>query len=163
MQLKGIALSTLAYMILALVTIIVIISLIGNKIYPSMKDAYCSILSGVRAIIPLPNNLKTDMPSFCKKDFSQKIETVYIETRSAEKIAFNIAAYIEACWEKTGKLDVGDNMICYEIVIKEIDGEVDETMIRKYTQKPFLFQKNINKPSSIAILYNSEDKIIEVV
>ncbi|MEM5799557.1 MAG: hypothetical protein QXZ43_02745 [Candidatus Aenigmatarchaeota archaeon] len=163
MQLKGIALSTLAYIILALVTIIVVISIIGNKIYPSMKDVYCNILNGIRTILPLPSSLKTDTPTFCKKEISQKIETIYIDTRSADKIAFNIAAYIEACWEKTGKFDVGDDIICYELVIKETDEEVKEDMIKKHTEINFLLKKSIDRPTSLAIIYNSKDKIIEVV
>jgi len=162
MHVKGIALSTIAYMILALITIIVIISLIGNRIYPTMKDAYCKILSGIRGILPLPSTLKTDVPEFCKKDIDQRIETVYIESSNPERIAFNLAAYIEACWEKTGNLGVGENQLCYEVVIKEINGEVDRDLIAKYTQKPFEFSKVINKPTSIAIIYNSADKKIEV-
>jgi hypothetical protein len=160
---KGIALSTIAYMILAIVTIIVIISLIGDRIYPSMKRAYCDILKGVRAIFPLPNQLKTDAPSFCMEEEMTKIETIEIETKNPERIAFNMAAYITACWEKTGKIDIGQETICYELVVKGINGEVNEDLIRSYASVPFVMQSSIDRPTSVAIKYNPEQKIIEVV
>jgi len=160
---KGIALSTIAYMILAIVTIIVIISLIGDKIYPAMKKIYCDILRGIRVIFPLPNQLKADVPSFCEKEEDTKIESIEIETRDADRIAFNIAAYITACWEKTGKIDMGQETICYELVIKDINGEITEDTIGNYVSVPFTMQDSITRPTTIAIKYNPEQKIIEVI
>jgi hypothetical protein len=160
---KGIALSTIAYMILVLVTIIVVISLISDKIYPSMKKAYCSILKGIRAVFPLPSQLKTDVPSFCAEEENRRIESVEIESRDADRIAFNVAAYITACWEKTGKMDVGQEILCYELVIKDVNGVVDESKLKSYTNVPFRMANSIDRPMSIAIKYNPQQKIIEVV
>jgi hypothetical protein len=161
---KGIALSTIAYMILALVTIIVVISLISDKVYPSMKKAYCSILKGIRTVFPLPSQLKTDVPSFCaEEEDNRRIESVEIDSRDPDRIAFNVAAYITACWEKTGKMDVGQETLCYELVIKDVTGIVDESRLKSYTNVPFRMANSIDRPMSIAIKYNPQQKIIEVV
>jgi len=160
---KGIALSTIAYMILALVTIIVVISLIGDKIYPSMKKAYCSILKGVRVVFPLPSQLKTDVPSFCAEEEDRRIESVEIVSKDPERIAFNLAAYITACWERTGKMNVGQDVLCYEVIIKDVNGVVDEDMIKSHTNVRLKMENVIDKSTTVAIKYNSQQKIIEVI
>ncbi|MBU5688678.1 MAG: hypothetical protein KQA41_00405 [Candidatus Aenigmarchaeota archaeon] len=162
---KGIALSTLAYIILALISLIVVLSLIGNKIYPSLQDAYCKILIGVKSVLPLPTHMKTDLPMFCnKEDNENKILTEEIYTGDPDRIAFAIASYILACWEKASKID--DNILCYEIVLKNLDGIVTEDMIKeKLGDYSSILKWNvgdIQQPKSIGIFYNAEEKIIEV-
>lgn len=164
---KGIALSTIAYMLLAVATIIIILTLIGDKIFPSIKGIYCSISQGVRSVLPLPSAMKTDVPSYCQqKDKPVYIETIDLKTRQPDSIAFNIASYSLACWEKTGKLNVGRNTICYELIVKGIDGEVTKDMVKSALSPDdkILAWKldKINGPMSIGIAYNSTSKMIEV-
>lgn len=168
-SIKGIALSTLAYMILALITLVLLISLIGDKIYSAMKDVYCSILKGVRLVLPLPAHLKTDVPEFCKKETATSIKVVELETQNAERIAFNIAAYIAACWELTGKAEVGEDRLCYEIIIKKVDGEVTADDVSRVLADngqniPFIWRcDTIDRATTIAIKYNSAENKIEVI
>jgi hypothetical protein len=163
---KGIALSTLAYMILAIISLIVILSLVWNKIYPSVKDVYCKILIGSRLLLPLPSNMKTDLPTFCRRDsYDVNIETFELLTGNPERIAFDIAAYSKACWEKTSNI-ARENVICYEIILKRVDGEVNEEMVKNALgsdQYILMWSADlITKPKSIAIIYNSNENKIEV-
>lgn len=164
---KGIALSTIAYYILAIVTIAVILGLLGNKIYPSVKGSYCSIFLGLRNLLPLPSSMKSDVPAYCQKDTTVYIETVELESTNPDRIALNIASYSLACWEKTGKLNLGQNKICYELVIKSVDGEVNEAMVKAILSKDaeILTWKAgiITSSKSIGISYNSATKSIEVI
>lgn len=163
---KGI-LSTIAYFILAIVTIAFILGLLSNKIYPSMKRAFCSIFLGIRGLLPLPSTMKTDTPVYCQNNEIIYIETIEINSKDPDRIAFNIASYTLACWEKTGKLNLGQNQICYELVIKNIEGEVNEGMVRSILSNNanILVWKAgiINSPKSIGISYNSNNKLIEVI
>lgn len=166
LMVKGIALSTIVYFILAIVTITLILGLLSNKIYPSAKSAYCSVFLGLRNLLPLPSSMKTDVPIYCKRDTTVYIETVEIESTNPDRIALNIASYALACWEKTGKLNLGQNKICYELVIKGVDGEVNESMVRSILSNDagILSWKagTITAAKSIGISYNSTTKLIEV-
>ncbi|MEM4368325.1 MAG: hypothetical protein QXO21_04895, partial [Candidatus Anstonellales archaeon] len=125
---KGIALSTLAYIILAIISIMVILLLLGNKIYPSIQDTYCKILIGVKSILPLPEHMKTDSPMFCIKEEKKQVTTKEIYSGDPDRIAFEIASYVLACWEEASK--VNENTLCYEIILKSLNGTITENMVR---------------------------------
>lgn len=155
-------------MILAIITLVILLSLIGNKIYPALKETYCAIIRGMRMILPLPTELKTDVPNFCKKETQDAMKVVELETQDPEKIAFNVAAYIAACWEITGKVKIGQDKLCYELIIKKINAPVTESMVRRYLSEnqqnvPLMWSQDIEKPKSIAIKYNSQEDKIEVL
>ncbi len=165
---KGIALSTVAYLILAMITIVLILIIINSKISPSMKNIFCSVFQGLRSILPLPTDLKPEIPLYCQKDVPVYIETTEIESRDPDRIAFTIASYIIACWEKTGKINVGQNQICYEVTVRGVNGEVDDTMVKNSISSSnvnpdILTWKlgKINKSKTIGIAYNSTSKTIE--
>ncbi len=163
---KGIALSTLAYIILAVASLVVILSLLGNKIYPSVKNAYCNILFGIKSFLPLPTNMKTDIPMFCQKQEDQiKIITEEIKSSDPESIAFQIAAYSKACWEKTANVYY-ENVVCYELTIKRISDQVTEEMVKNYLGKDSDILSwhvdIIDRPKSIGIVYNAQENKIEV-
>jgi len=165
---KGIALSTIAYFILAIATIALIVGLIGNKIYPSMKNTFCNIYQGVRGILPLPSAWKPDVPLYCQKEREVYLETIEIASTNPDRVAFEIAAYCLACWEKTAKVNLGQSVVCYELVIGSVSGEVTQDMvigkIEESGQTIDLSWKVgiINGPKSIGISYNSNERKIEV-
>ncbi|MDI6825837.1 MAG: hypothetical protein QMD36_01420 [Candidatus Aenigmarchaeota archaeon] len=169
---KGIALETIAYFMIALATIVLIFTLIGTKITPAVKNAYCNFVRGIRLILPLPSFMKPPLPTYCEKNVTVYLETKFIETDDSERIKFLIASYVIACWEKTGKPDVGQNILCYELVLKrkpDIPGvskdDVNSTLVSEDYQDILDWKTDdpITDVKSIGISYNSTSKKIEVV
>jgi hypothetical protein len=167
---KGIALETSAYFLIALTTIILIFSLVGTKITPAIKNAYCNFVRGIRSILPLPSYMKSPLPTYCERNATIYLETKLIETDDPDRIEFLIASYVIACWEKTGKLDVGQNTLCYELVMKrKPTGNVErvdvENLVNNEYQDIMSWKTDdvINQAKSIGITYESTNKTIEVV
>ena len=166
---KGIVLSTVAYMILAIVAITLLITLIGIRISPALRKAYCSAFQGVTSILPLPEYMKPPLPQYCVSDNNVVIETIELKTNIPEKIAFEIASHVAACWQKTGIANFGRDQLCYEIVISGVNGQVTEddvkTLLEKEGYKNILSWKAglISGPKSIAINYDADTKLIEVI
>jgi hypothetical protein len=168
---KGIALETIAYFMIALVTIILIFSLVGTKITPAIKNAYCNFVRGIRLILPLPNYMRPPLPTYCEKNATVYLETKLIETDVPDRIEFMIASYVIACWEKTGKLEVGQNTLCYELIMKrKPTGDVERTNIENLVNKEYsgimewkFSVDRIVDATSIGITYNSTNMKIEVI
>lgn len=170
---KGIALETIAYFMIALATIVFIFSLIGTKITPAIKNAYCNFVRGIRLILPIPNYMRPPLPTYCEKNATVYLETKFIESDDPRNIEFLIASYVIACWEKTGKLDVGQNILCYELVLKnKPTGDVkrvnvEEKIFSEYPEYQDIMNWRtddpINQIKSIGITYDSTNKKIEVV
>jgi hypothetical protein len=163
---KGIALETIAVFLIAVVSITLLISFIGVNIPQALKAGYCSLFQGLLGFLPLPEASKPSLPSFCKQSSSQQL--VYTESELPDRISFDLAAYIIACWEKTGRINLGQNMNCYEVVIKRISGTINETTVKEKmpdNYKNILNWKagEVNSPKSLGIYYNSTEKSITVV
>lgn len=166
---KGIALSTVAYMILAIVAISLLIMLIGIRVSPTLRKAYCSSIQGINSVLPLPSNLKPSLPIYCASDVSIISETIELNTNIPEKISFEIASHVAACWQKTGAANFARSQLCYEIIIYGVNGMVTENSVRSILEKEnyqdILLWKvgDISSAKSIAIMYNPGVKKIEVV
>ncbi len=166
---KGIALSTIAYMILAIVAISLLIALIGTRIKPALSKAYCSVFQGVTSILPLPSHLRPSLPVYCSSEISVNLETIELNTNIPEKISFEIATHVAACWQKTGAANFGRNQLCYEMIISGVNGEVLESSVKTLLDNQgysnILLWKTgvISGPKSIAIRYNADAKKIEVI
>jgi len=167
---KGITIATIGYFIIAFVTIILIIGLIGTKISPAVRNFYCSFSRGLRGILPLPEYMRPPLPSYCRLD-GVIFETVVIESRDPEVINFTISAHCLACWERTGRLNKGQDTICYELVLRrDPSGPVTKDGVNQTLVKegyPTILEWRTDDPitsaRSIGISYNAEEKIIEVV
>ncbi|MEM0473186.1 MAG: hypothetical protein QXF88_00490 [Candidatus Aenigmatarchaeota archaeon] len=163
---KGIAFSTIAYMIIALAALIVLLTLIGNKIYPSAKNGYCKFLIGLRTVLPLPSHMKSDIPSMCKVNDAVYMETVEILSGDPLRIAFNIASYSKACWEKTANLNYNKNVLCYELVLRRLDSSVTFEMVENYLgtdSNIIIWSGDIERVKSIGIMYDYTENKIRVV
>ena len=165
---KGLALESIAYMIIAIFTIIVIIGLIGSKLSPSIRNQYCNVLRGMRGILPIPSSMKPSLPSYCESnDISFKTE--FIEGTNPEYVKEHLSAYIIACWETTGKVNSGQSKNCYEVVLKnDLENYVTQNdILQILTDEGYsnVLQWNagdILSKGSISIKYNSDLKLIEV-
>lgn len=163
---EGIALETIALFIIAIFSIVVLISFVGINVPQALQKGYCSLFQGIFGFLPLPESLKPSQPTFCKHQAQQQI--VYIEAEMPDKISFEVAAYVIACWERTGKINIGQNSYCYEAVIKRIVGTVNETTVKQQIPENYKDILNwqageITSPKSIGIYYNSTERRIWVV
>jgi hypothetical protein len=164
---KGIALSTIALFIIAIISIILLIIFVGTNVSPAVKKGYCDIVRGLAGLLPLPEHMKPPLPSFCTSSAVYQ-QVVNIEAEDSDRIAFEIGAYCLACWEKTGKVGVSGNTNCFELVLKRISGEVTrEKVIAKleesYRNKIDWRAGSITTAKSIGIYYNATSKLIVVV
>ena len=170
---KGIALETIAYFMIALATIVLIFMLVGTKITPAIKNAYCNFVRGIRLILPLPNYMRPPLPTYCEKNATVYLQTILIESDQPDRIEFLIASYVVSCWEKTGRLDMGQNVLCFELVLKNKptgDVKKDNVEERIFTEYPeyqdimnWRTDDPITEAKSIGITYDSANKEIEVV
>ena len=168
---KGITIATIGYFIIAFVTIILIIGLIGTKISPSIRNFYCSFSRGLRGILPLPEHMRPPLPSYCRSDTNGPIPPPIIESTDPKEIEFKVAAYVLACWEKTGKLNKGQDTFCYELVLRRNPSDpvtkdgINQTLADEGypTILDWKTDEEITSKRSIGISYNSDSKRIEVV
>lgn len=164
---KGIAISTIAIFLIAIVSITVLISFTGINIPQAMKEGYCLMLQGLAGLLPLPESSNPSLPSYCRSSIVIQ-QTVYIESPYPDRISFDIASYVMSCWEKTGRINLGQNMDCFEVVIRRIQGTVNGTSVKSQLPEDY---KNllswqageVTAPKSIAIFYNATQKLIVVV
>ncbi len=163
---KGIALSTIAYILIAIVAIALLITYIGLQISPSLRKIYCNFLSGLNSFLPLPSALKPSLPEFC--EIPQTFQTIIIESGDVNYISRKIAEYSLACWSITAKIELETDKTCYEIVLKRVDNKVMKDNVT-YQLPPdyrdIIDWKvgDIEMPKSIGIYYNATSKLIEVV
>ena len=168
---KGITIATIGYLIIAFVTIILIITLIGTKISPAVRKFYCSFSRGLIGILPLPEHMKPPLPSYCRLNGNGQFQVVIIENRDSEDIEFKIAAYCLACWETTERLNKGEDTICYELVLKRNPSDaiskdkINQTLVDEGYPRILDWRTDdtINSKRSIGIIYNADSKKIEVV
>lgn len=162
---KGIALEMIAYYIIAFVTIVLILGLIGMKISPALKNAFCSVMRGITGVLPLPDYMRPSLPAYCEGG-NGGIKVVTIESKYPDRIALEIASHTLACWERTGKINLGQDKLCYELVLKEVGGEVNEDMVSDILKQQSTIMDwkagVISSEKSIGISYNSESNKIEV-
>jgi hypothetical protein len=164
---KGIALSTIALFIIAIVSIILLIIFVGVNLSPAIKKGYCDFLRGFAGLLPLPEHMKPSLPPFCAgAEVYQQV--IYIETNDPNRIAYEIAAHSLACWKATGEVNVGQNINCYELVLKRISGSVESTDV--IGNLPAGYENiidwqagSITTPKSIGIYYDATSKLIVVV
>jgi hypothetical protein len=162
---KAIAISTIAVFLIAIVSIMILISFVGGQLPPALKKGYCNTIRGLVGLLPLPESMKPSLPPYCTTEGGQNVVT--IESGDVNKISYEIAARALACWEQTGKIGLGQDRNCYEIVLKRVDGEVTRENVTSYMKN---YENiidwqigNITEPKSVGIFYNSTGKTIGVV
>ncbi len=163
---KGIAISTVAYILIAVVSISALIIYVGLQLSPTVRKAYCSFIVGLNSFLPLPESFRPSIPKFCEN--LPGVQTEIIETGDVNFISEKIAAYTLACWYTTGKVNLKNDKICYEIILKRVDGIITSENVTNYLPQEY---KNIiswkigdiKQPKSVGIFYNSTSRKIEVV
>jgi hypothetical protein len=164
---KGIALSTIALFVIAIVSIILLILFIGVNVSPAIKKGYCDMFRGFSGLLPLSENMKPSLPSFCAEPVGYQ-QVVTIESGDPDRIAYEIAAHSLACWKITGEINVGQNTNCFELILKRIYGDVTKEKVianlpEDYRNSIDWQAGAIKTTKSIGIYYNATSKLIVVI
>jgi len=115
--------------------------------------------------------MKPSLPSYCRLDGNAEFQVVTIEDRDREDIEFKIAAYCLACWERTERLNKGQNTLCYELVLRRDPSdavrknEVNQVLVDEGypTILDWKTDDTINSKRAIGISYNADSGKIEVI
>ncbi len=163
---KGIALETIALFFIAIVSIVLLISFMGFNVPKALREGYCYIARGLLGFLPLPEHAKPSLPHFCKETIYQQL--IYIESELADRISYEIASYVMACWEKTGRIGMAQNANCFEIVIRRVNGVVNENSVKanlpeRYRDLMSWRAGEIDRPKSLGIIYDAGQKLVVVV
>jgi hypothetical protein len=164
---KGIAISTIFLFLIAIVSIILLISFVGGNLPSSLKQGYCFIVQGLGGFLPLPEHMKPSLPSFCSIGRTFQ-EIIIIEAEDPDKVSYEIASHTLACWEITGKIKKGQNTNCFELVLKRLNKEVTREMVIEKLPEDYRNRidwqiDSINTPKSIGIYYDADNQLIVVV
>ena len=106
-DMKGMALDTIGFMIIALVGVLVLILLVSGSFTDMGRNAFCYFYQKV-----LSKNLDMCEP---KENIAKKIE---IEPEDSEDLARYIAAYSILCWEEATKSLKTKDTTCYSLSIE---------------------------------------------
>lgn len=162
---KALVLSTIAFIVIAVISIILLVALISDQFKNSLIKLYCSISISAINILPIPESQKPPKPIFCFTT-PQVYRQVVIERANPDAVAFEIASYSLACWKTTGEINIQNDRLCYELIIKRLNGPVTKDMVISNLptnyQKIITWKSEIDQPKSIAIFYDSDTNLIEV-
>lgn len=121
-------------------------------------------------ILPLPPSFKPTLPIYCQENITI-LETKTIESSDPAYVAKMIAAYIVACWEKTGKINIGHDVACFELILSS---GVDKPGVSSSDVESILLDEGypifiswfadspLTRKTSIVISYNAKTLEIEV-
>jgi len=164
---RGMAISIMVYFVIAIVSISLLMIYMGTNVPQSLRGLYCSFSLGISGILPLPESMRISVPQYCKSGVTP-VETTYtIESSDPQFISKKIAQYVVSCWEISGNVNVGKSKSCFEIIIKNIKGEVTEGSVKSFLPDQY---KNvmwwrigtIKDPKSVGIGYDANTRTIEV-
>ena len=165
---RGLAISIIVYFVIAIVSISLLMVYMGTNVPQSLRGIYCSFALGISGILPLPESMRISAPQYCKTNVVPLETTYTIESSDPQFISKKIAEYAVACWEIGGNVNVGQSKSCFEIVIKNINGQVTEGSVKSFLPNEY---KNImwwrigtiKDPKSVGIAYDANTRTIEVV
>jgi len=115
---KGLTFSTIAFVIIALVAVIVLLSIFRSMLPEIIGKSFCKVYQAI-LVLPLPSFLKPTIPG-CS--LTPNMERVELKGIGAAKLT----DYIINCWEKADLGKGGQTFICYEIFTRTIDTPITE-------------------------------------
>ena len=120
---KGMAFQLIAEIIIGVASLIVLMMLF-TPLPQAMGEGYCYMHNGFVAIIPFPEHMRPNPPSFCGTREMKGFERAYIRETSIELVSRRIASYALACLKVSGDATQDKDIVCYEIYLDEVSGTV---------------------------------------
>lgn len=111
---RGLALRSIGFLILAVISIGLLLTLMGGPIRNMANSVFCSVYGIFSAIVP-----EAEPPIFCQQTKCYA-ESKNIHPDSKENLATHIAAYAINCYQEKGTpcKSVDNVNMCYELHIK---------------------------------------------
>ncbi|MEM0480647.1 MAG: hypothetical protein QXQ14_00440 [Candidatus Aenigmatarchaeota archaeon] len=169
---KSIAIETTWFLVLILISIIIAISIIFPLRDRIVKFFYCNIYSKL-----FPN----ENMEFCKEE-KNIAEKVYIDGNELSAI-IDFSNLIISCWENVEKYKIRENIICYEVVLRNVPDDliiltenVSEAFKELYNcqivqmksyncgyRDDVIWQGEVRKDKIVLISYDAEKDIIKII
>ena len=115
---KGIAFSTVAFVIIGLVAVWIVLSVFQSMLPGFIGKAFCKVYQAILTL-PLPSYLKPTIPGCFLTPSMERIELKELD-------ANELTDYIINCWEKSDSGKGGQTFICYEIFARTITSSILE-------------------------------------
>ena len=160
-EVKGIALNTIIYTLIALAIVVILISILNSIIPNFIGKSFCKFYK-VILTLPLSKHLKLEIPG-CS--IFPNMERVILDQKKSTPIV--LANYIDDCWKKSNEGKTGMTFICYELFMKKIEVPFDEQNITSELKDQDKINWKIGtiegEGLTIIIKYNSISGQVEVI
>lgn len=117
------AFTLLAEIIIGVASLMVLLMLF-TPLPQALGEGYCYMHNGFVAVIPFPEHMRPNPPSFCGVQEMKGFERAYIKDTNVEKISMRVASYALACLKMSGDATEDEDIVCYEIYLDDVSGEV---------------------------------------
>ncbi len=114
----------IAYTAIAFAAIAVLLSITGLLAPGFAGQAMCGAYQGVLSIIPLPQETKPPLPSFCFPN-ERKLERLRLNLATNRELAEKLAYYIDRCWGSADSGKHATSFVCYELYSDKTTTEKD--------------------------------------
>jgi len=163
-DLKGMALETVIFTLVALFSVVILLFKMNSMFPYFMGKSFCKVYQIIFSL-PLPKNLKPNIPGCCL--FPEE-SRVFLERDMCNP--GTLSNYIEKCWEKSQEGRAGQTFICYEIFLESVTNRFGEDEVKNFIDSNEL-RDSINwkigyiegLEITVIIKYNSTDGKIEVI
>jgi len=160
-KVKGIALNTIVYALIALAVIVILLSILNSIIPNFIGKSFCKFYKLI-LMLPLPKQLKPEIPG-CS--IFPNMERVSLDQKVSTPIV--LANYIDNCWEKSNEGKTGMTFICYELFMKKIEVPFNEEDIKSALKDEDKISWKIGiiqgEDLTVIIKYNSTSGQVEVI
>lgn len=116
---KALALNSIFRLIIAMGSLILLLSLFSTGVKPAGEWIYCNIYFKLTAFFT-----HSSPPDFCKVE--KKAETIEIEERDNKKFSRMLLSYIVSCWKSAEIKGLYKDHPCYELLLKSVVDNVTE-------------------------------------
>ena len=158
---KGMALNTIVYALIALAVVVILLSILNSIIPNFIGKSFCKFYK-VILMLPLPKELKPEI-SGCS--IFPNMERVSLDQEKSTPII--LTNYIDDCWEKSNEGKTGITFICYELFMKKIEVPFDEENIESELKNQDKINWKIGiiegEDLTVIIKYNSTSGQVEVI
>lgn len=152
---QAIALSTLVFLVLAVVSTTLLIGWLAGHYWPALRQAHCSFLFALRGLLPLPETLRPGLPAHCTE---LQAQFIVVEAAEPERAAQQLAIATTACWEMSGKVKLARDKFCYEVVFKGLKKELSFEHLKNHLPPAVEAEwkvDSIKARTSVAVYYNA--------
>ncbi|VVB66269.1 Uncharacterised protein [Candidatus Gugararchaeum adminiculabundum] len=155
------ALRSVAYIMLALISIGLLLLFVG-RLQEAGKQQYCD---GYKQALQLSPD--EQIPSECVKYLNDASQGTRNLMGTGDSVGQEIAANAAACWKLTGARGIADSRGCGILYVEKLDGNVSEAKVRQVLQSngqefKLNWKADIKEKSLVKIDYDADAKAVVI-